>query len=763
MTGQMSEVLVLYGNQGRTEAELNWIECMDYNHESKKFGKKGEEKKEIRSKIIKLKKNLEVALTKEQFSTFEKECENIRERVREGTEQEIEKRHRPTQIVFNEEALIILTKVIIPEDIKIGLSFGHKFLFPYTCDNKNLYEILAQLDLTISDAINESAQLMISRQIMLILKKRSLFMNDNDKKWLKFVHNRTNEFLKNNVGIFATKSDKGGHTVVLDVSEYEEKLLNVKDYEEMDTAPLKSLIEKEEIFINRFKKDKSLKDLFFGLPLFEPNVLGIAKFYGLVKIHKNGYPLRPITATTGSVGFVLSKIFNRMLNTVFPRTEYHIKDSYNFVKFLSKIQIKTNERLVSFDVVSMYTSIPVELVKEIILGKSNEFFELYSLNRADLESMMNFLLIECTFFTAINKTFRQLNGLPMGSCISPTLARITMDKVVDKLLLEMPEIAFIKVFVDDTIAAMKPECFERSLEVLNGFRMGQIKFTKETEREDGSIDFLNLTLKRNKNKIITNWYKKNYASGRLLNYFSSHKRTIILATAIHFIKTVLTLSDPSFYRENFKKIFEILRKNSFPETLIIQLVHTHYTFMKPAYGVGKPHFFYPGRSKELILQNSVTNKKSFKNDQEKTKYVMFPHSICNGKEIKKILYSNKEPGIVLTDSVRNTKLNMVKTIKTKTPAVNRNNLIVSSVCQCKKKIKIISTKFNETGGMAMNRIITEKKECDSFSHAYTKAKLKRGLFYANQTKMLVKYLQWKHRNKLDGPYEFPNYYLAKLV
>lgn len=123
----------------------------------------------------------------------------------------------------------------------------------------------------------------------------------------------------------------------------------------------------------------------------------------------------------------------------------------------------------------------------------------------------------------------------MGSCISPTLARIVMDVVIKDLLKKVPQISFIKVFVDDTIAAMDFELIDKALDVLNNFRPNQIKFTKEIE-QDGSINFLNVTIKRTEISIsplqkdfilITKWYRKHFASGRLVNFHSLHKKSTV--------------------------------------------------------------------------------------------------------------------------------------------------------------------------------------------------------------------------------------------
>lgn len=138
-----------------------------------------------------------------------------------------------------------------------------------------------------------------------------------------------------------------------------------------------------------------------------------------MKVHKDEFPLRPITAMRGCVGYHLGKIFNEMLKEVFPFTKYHIKDSYQFVKYTYKKSIKRNDRLVSFDVVSMFTIIPIDLAKEIILSRSNLFLSNFSLNQADLTAVMNFLLIDCTYFTFENEIFKQVGGFRWGAASRP--------------------------------------------------------------------------------------------------------------------------------------------------------------------------------------------------------------------------------------------------------------------------------------------------------------------------------------------------------
>jgi hypothetical protein len=506
--------------------------------------------------------------------------------------------------------------------------------------------------------------------------------------------------------------------------------LDCDAYRCIEYNPLKSLIDTEKDFVKSLKVIKACASVFSGLHLsYEPDTLTLPKFYGLPKIHKEGTPLRPITSTVGAPGYYLAKFFDVVINRVFNRSDFHITNTLEFVETIRKIKINKNDILVSFDVVSMFTSIPFSLVKRIILSKADMFKCLFGIDRFFLDRLLSYLLQDCMIFTALNSIYRQLDGLPMGSCLSPTIARLVMDEVIAFLLARIPSISYIKVFVDDSIALIDAGLANEALQVLNSFLPGKLRFTIEMEDSKFSINFLNLTLTRGKDYIITNWYKKYFASGRILNYYSSHKRTTVIGTATHFIKTVLTLSDEAFFHQNRTVIEEILRENSFPETMIISLMNKNYTLMRPPFD---------------------TKKDDVEKDDIEKDYIIFPHSICRGRDIKNVVYGLRNPNVVLADSVKNTRITSVISRKTITPVELKSNLIVIAKCVCGDKYIVDRTRFNETGVMARDRIITKNKTmCDHFGHAYQEVLFKRGLAYSSQTEFLLKYTQWKFYDRLD--------------
>lgn len=781
------QILVLHKELASLSAWDNWFKCFDPDNLSEERRSIKNSLAQIQNKIHLFKTQISLSLNDDDFASLMNECKSEMESYQETIEQEIELKHRPPDVLFNSKALINLTTHSIPYDIQMNLSFGYKFLSPYVCSDERMPSILAQIEHCLVDSVPIACYQETTTEIHHILSNRCSVQLDDTKRWLSFLCYRTDAFFKKNSDIFATKSDKGGHTVILDEVSYKSKLelhLSDDNYTLIDQDPLQDLIQKETTLIENLREavKDSVHYKIFRKISFEPKTLQHPKFYGLPKIHKKDTPPRPITSTIGSVGYSLAKMLDRLLKSVFPRSDYHIKDTYEFVKFINNFSFTgDNKKLVSFDVVSMFSSIPFELVFDIIINEVETFRNEFHIDRDLLSSVLVFLLKDCMTFSALDKLYRQNDGLPMGSCISPTAARIVMDKVIDNLLENVPQIEFVKVFVDDTIALLDANCIERALEVLNNFRPGQVKFTLERENDHASINFLNVTLTRHAESISTNWFRKSFASGRLLNFYSSHKSTTVINTAAHFIRTVLALSDPSHYHKNKSVIIQTLKDNSFPETTILVLMNENYTYLRPLSNKDTNDFnfyeecsyrrkptelyFSPVRT-PIQTQTSVTEKDEEK-EEEFPPYAIFPHSTSKGRDVKLALMRHKNPGTLLADSTRNTKLNAVSTRKTVTPIAKRKNLILFSECLCKRKVKFVKTAYNQTGEMARKATLTpHKQKCDKHGHAYKKVQFKRGLFYSSQTNYLCRYMQWMLRHKLDAidaKYEFPLGQLGKIL
>ena len=90
------------------------------------------------------------------------------------------------------------------------------------------------------------------------------------------------------------------------------------------------------------------------------------KFYGLPKIHKPDIPLRPIVSSCGSVTYGVAKELAKILKPLVGKSPHHINSTQDFVEQVKHITLAPGECLWSYDVSSLFTSVPIDPVLNII-------------------------------------------------------------------------------------------------------------------------------------------------------------------------------------------------------------------------------------------------------------------------------------------------------------------------------------------------------------------------------------------------------------
>ena len=104
----------------------------------------------------------------------------------------------------------------------------------------------------------------------------------------------------------------------------------------------------------------------------KPTDLPVPRFYGQPKIHKPGVPISPIVSYTGSLLYNL----NKYVANIFKDENNNTKNSATFSKYIINVPIEDDEIMVSFDVTSLYTNIPIIDTQNIIkdyVDNDNQF------------------------------------------------------------------------------------------------------------------------------------------------------------------------------------------------------------------------------------------------------------------------------------------------------------------------------------------------------------------------------------------------------
>lgn len=511
----------------------------------------------------------------------------IRNKARDDKENEFAIRYKPPDLQYDISAFCNKTNEAIPEDIAFALSLGPKFMFPDDNPIKKL-ELIAETENVIENNFTFEANMARIKSAQ-IFKNKIRMPNTRMKNWMKFCKYRREKFMENNPDKIAIKSDKGKVMVLMYDEEYRimiDKMVDSNEYEKLRNSPLDKLQNMLKGYLYGFIRRGIIKKEEFDK--YFDNGGEIAKFYGLPKIHKETLKLRPIVAGIGSVGYETSKLMKKYLDKWFPPKDLNIKKSTEVKEAIDKIAVDKDDIMVSFDVVSMFTSIPIRIIIGILEDNRERIKKIEGTDVDIIIRCIGFLIEKCAVFKVNNEHFRQLKGIAMGSVLSPLLARIVMEKIITTTINKLDiKPSFFKVYVDDSLCVIKRNGVKKLLEELNKFD-DNISFTVEVEK-DNTINFLDITFIRRENEIVTKWYKKPFASYRFVNYYSEHDIHTATDTAITLIKNVIKLSSPEFFQENKTTIEKILRLNNFPETEIIGIMTKYYTLMKK--DVAKPNNF----------------------------------------------------------------------------------------------------------------------------------------------------------------------------
>ena len=326
--------------------------------------------------------------------------------------------------------------------------------------------------------------------------------------------------LSHNNSIIICKPDKGNGVVILNRQDYIQKmeqiLCNKNPFQSVDSDDNISNLAKFQQFLYRLKKSGAIQTEIYNR--IRPAAAATPTLYGLPKIHKEGTPCRPILASYDSFAYECAVWLSEIL-TPLREQPSNIKDTFDFVSRILSSKPGPNH-MVSFDVKSLSTNIPIDFVIDQILEKS--FPDKKALFHGLTHSQFKKLLIWTTKKTTLqfnNRYFKQINGAAMGSPFAPLLSDVCMNWLIDQSQKIETQPMQLYRYVDDCFAT-----FEKRAHITEFYKHlnsihPNIQFTYELA-QNNQLAFLDVWISNQDGKPAIKTYRKPTHTGLYIKWQS---------------------------------------------------------------------------------------------------------------------------------------------------------------------------------------------------------------------------------------------------
>ena len=244
------------------------------------------------------------------------------------------------------------------------------------------------------------------------------------------------------------------------------------------------------------------------------------------------------------------------------------------VKKIKCISTSNDQIMVSFDVDSLYTNVPVKesidiAVDMLYKNRTSPAVDL-PFNRTQMKHLLEFAVCNVPF-RFLDKYYVQCDGVAMGSPLGPILADLFMSKLeekVNKFSTNKPSVWYR--YVDDVFCIFKTnQNIDDFLKRINKWH-DNITFTKETESND-RIAFLDVSIIRNtiSNKYDTTIYRKPTNTNLYLLYESNQCRKYKIGLIKSLVTRILLICSTTEYSEKeIQQMKETLETNGYPAHLV---------------------------------------------------------------------------------------------------------------------------------------------------------------------------------------------------
>lgn len=398
--------------------------------------------------------------------------------------------------------------------------------------------------------------------------------------------------------IVVKPADKGGAVVILSTGHYQDMIMthlnDDQTYKQLDFCIDKKIQSNLQKLLGQYKMCFTEPEWKFLNNKYHE----VSNFYGLPKIHKskliesaiitqnsevinifepNDLKVRPIVGGPKCPTRRLSKLLDILLKPILKHIKSYIRDSVDFLNKCPR-EVDENTEIVTFDVVSLYTSIPHDFglqaldyflttYEKDLHPRFKKQFVLESANFVLKNNTMNF----------DSKFYLQIKGTAMGTIFAPTYANLTMgyhEVQLYSIIYQNYRLAsdyFTNSwfrFLDDCQILLKVDLInpDNLLNILNKININ-IQFTME--KSQNRLPFLDIMINKDGTKIWMDIYNKPTDAKRYVPFTSNHPRHCLTNIPFSLARRISTIVEKeNIKNQRFTELKHLLLEQKYPITLI---------------------------------------------------------------------------------------------------------------------------------------------------------------------------------------------------
>lgn len=299
--------------------------------------------------------------------------------------------------------------------------------------------------------------------------------------------------------------------------------------------------------------------------------------HGLPKVHKGKTPppMRPIISGIDSFSEHLSEWLDSYLQIMVKTVPGYLQDSKDLLANFDNFVWNQDLSWVSYDIESLYTSIPHKVAMASLQFHLNKFTIFSQDLKEYIMSVTNFLMTH-NYFCFDKEFYIQTRGVSMGAKYSPSLANLTM-AYWEEIYLYSNENPFVKQiiwygrYIDDLLLVWGGDipAIQEFADYLNNNPFN-LRFVLSAHGQE--ISFLDLNLKGiHGQPVISSTFRKPTAGNTILHYNSSHPKHTLKAIPVgELTRAKRNCTDPAQYEIEETQICSRLSTRGYPSWVLNQ-------------------------------------------------------------------------------------------------------------------------------------------------------------------------------------------------